>query len=288
MTSLTTLAFLGHGETLDSPEFGLTVNKAFQFLLGKGPQKMMYEHAMMTYALAEGYGITRFPGLKPPLQEAVDVLIKAQKVNKSTKHVGGWRYSSSSIDSDTSVTGWCVQALKAAKAAGADVPDETLDLASQYLWKMYANGTFGYESPDGSFRPSVTAIGVFSQSLLNQVNDPRIRPSLDRLKTVKPDWDKDTMWPLYAWYYMTHAQFQGGGQYWEHWDNSFRETLLRHQSADGHWDSPTASKENYGPTYSTAFCTLMLEVYYRYPATPTKASPLPPMSTLPPLPRKTR
>jgi hypothetical protein len=69
---------------------------------------------------------------------------------------------------------------------------------------------------------------------------------------------------VYTWYYQTQANFQGGGSYWEHWNNIFRDNLIRHQSADGHWDFPPASRENYGHAYSTALCCLMLEVYYRY------------------------
>ena len=126
ITGLATLAFLGHGETPDSPEFGATLMKAFQYLIAKVPANSMYEHAILTYALAEGYGMTQSPALKEPLQKCVDALIKAQQVKKAKPiHIGGWRYKHDSDDADTSVTGWCVQALEAAKLAGANVPDSS-------------------------------------------------------------------------------------------------------------------------------------------------------------------
>jgi hypothetical protein len=265
ITGLATLAFLGHGHTADDPEFGPTIMKAFQYLVSKTPQSNVYSHAIVTYALAEGYGMTQSPALKEPLQRCVDVLVQSQQVKKENPlHVGGWRYSLGSTDADTSVTGWCVQALEAAKLAGASVPEAAFEGASRYLWNMFAGGSFGYSDTTGGFRPSTTAIGVLCQAFLGQSGDPRIKQSLDKLKEEKFEWDKDKGWTVYVWYYLTQAFFQGGGSYWERWNNNFRDALIRKQSQDGHWDYPPQSRETYGLAYSTALCCLMLEVYYRY------------------------
>jgi len=222
-------------------------------------------HAIVTYALAEGYGMTQSPALKEPLQRCVDALVQSQQVKKENPlHAGGWRYSLGGTDADTSVTGWCVQALEAAKLAGASIPESTFEGASKYLWNMYTGGSFGYTEPVGGFRPSTTAIGVLCQAFLGQGGDPRVKQSLDKLKNEKFEWEKDKGWTIYVWYYQTQACFQGGGSYWEHWNNNFRDALIRKQSSDGHWDFPPQSKENYGLAYSTSLCCLMLEVYYRY------------------------
>lgn len=264
ITGLATLAFLGHGHTPDDTEFGQTLMKAFQYLVSKVPQNNMYEHAILTYALAEGYGMTQSPALKEPLQRCVDVLLKAQQVKKDNPlHTGGWRYNPNSKDSDVSVTGWCVQALEAAKLAGANIPPSAFEAASKYLWNMYSNGSFGYTEPTG-FRLGTTAIGILCQAFLGQAGDERIKKALDKIRNEKFDWDSDKGWTIYTWYYQTQACFQGGGSYWESWNNSFRDALIRKQAADGHWDYPPQSRENYGLAYSTALCCLMLEVYYRY------------------------
>lgn len=264
ITGLATLAFLGHGHTPDDPEFGQTLMKAFQYLVSKGPQGNMYEHAILTYALAEGYGMTQSPALKEPMQKCVDILVKSQQATKKDAlHVGGWRYSQGADDSDTSVTGWCVQALEAGKLAGASVPESTFESASKYLWNMFSGGSFGYDKP-GGFRLGTTAIGILCQAFMGQGGDPRTKQALDKLKNEKFEWENDKGWTIYTWYYQTQACFQGGGSYWEHWNNSFRDALIRKQSQDGHWDFPTKSTENYGHAYSTALCCLMLEVYYRY------------------------
>jgi|GEM_PF-827366 hypothetical protein len=268
ITGLATLAFLGHGHTPDDAEFGRTIANAFKFIVARVPEGSkgnMYVHAIATYALAEGYGMTQSPSLKEPLQKGVDILVQAQAVSKANSmHVGGWRYTMGHDSSDTSVTGWCVQALHAAKLAGASIPDDVFTKASHYLWNMYGGGHFGYEKPGGD-HPTMTPIGILCQSFLGQGSDARIKQSLDKLKTRTFDWDKENQWAIYHWYYLTQANFQGGGSYWQHWNNIFRDNLIRHQATDGHWDVPPKSNEGkHGLAYSTSLCCLMLEVYYRY------------------------
>jgi len=279
ISALATLAFLGHGETPDSEEFGATLTKAFRFLTASFNTGInMYEHAIVTYALAEGYGMTRSASLRQPLEQRVALLFQAQQVPKAESlHNGGWRYSAGSVDADTSVTGWCVQALSAARLAGLDVPPSVLDSASQFLWNMHHDGTFGYERPGGT--TSTTAIGVLSQMFLGQGADPRLKVSLEKLKSVRFEWDK-TEAPLgmvlHQWYYLTQVFFHAGGAYWKNWNGLFREALLQRQADDGHWDLPAMSKEkefNQPPVYSTALCALMLEVYYRYLPTYQQLAP---------------
>ncbi|MCX7886741.1 MAG: hypothetical protein N3B01_05730 [Verrucomicrobiae bacterium] len=270
ISALATLAFLGHGETPDSAEFGVTLTQAFRFLSqGFDPHGNLYEQALAAYALAEAYGMTRTPSLREPLVRRIELLLQAQQAPKTDPlHVGGWRYSIVSSDADTSVTGWCVQALTAARLAGIEVPQATLDAASQFLWNLYRDGSFGYQQPGGT--TSTTAIGVLCLMLLGHGHDPRIGTALEKLKPVRFDWEK-TEAPLgmvlHQWYYLTQVFFQAGGNYWKNWNEQFRETLLRQQADDGHWELPAMSKEkefNVPPVYSTALCALMLEVYYRY------------------------
>jgi hypothetical protein len=279
ISALATLAFLGHGETPDSEEFGATLTKAFQFLTATfNPGVNMYEHAIATYALAEGYGMTRAPSLREPLETRVAFLLKAQQTPKTDPlHAGGWRYSAGSTDADTSVSGWCVQALLAARLAGVDVPQSALDAASEFFWKMHHDATFGYERPGGT--SSTSAISALSLMFLGHGNDPRLKPALDKLKPLRFDWDK-TEAPLgmvvYQWYYLTQAFFHAGGAYWRNWNDQFRDALLQRQAEDGHWKLPAMSKEkefNLPPVYSTALCALMLEVYYRYLPTYQQLAP---------------
>jgi hypothetical protein len=277
-TALAVLAFLGHGETADSVEFGACVNKGLQYLVTQvgsnglvaGQEAQGYAQGIVAMALSEAYGMTRAPAVRDPLERAIRAITISQKVKKKDpKFVGGWRYSPTSDDADTSVSGWMVMALKSAKLAGVAVPEESFDLASQYLWTMYGDGGFGYNAPGRDWGP--TAIGVLSQQFMGHGDDKRIKRALDYLKEQKADWEKTkSAYVLYGWYYETQAMFQGGGSYWEYWNNLIRDTMVKSQSDDGHWALPPQSEwelksvGNDSPVYSTSLGCLILEVYYRY------------------------
>jgi hypothetical protein len=276
ISGLATLAFLGHGETPDSEEFGATVGKALKYLVSNINENgqvsasghMMYDQAIVTYAIAEGYGMTQSPALKEPLYRTVSLLLRAQQVPKKGADNGGWRYTPGSVDADVSVSGWCIQALHAAKLAGADVSDSNLELAAKYLWQNFSGGVFGYANPGGDIqaRKSTTAIGVLCQAFLGNGGDARCKQALDLLAPHKFNWDGESKkHTAYHWYYMTQAMYQGGGNYWIEWDNTFRNSLIKHQAEDGHWPpAPQSNEGTYGAAYTTSLCCLMLEVYYRY------------------------
>lgn len=274
LAALGALAFLGHGETPDSEEFGATVNKALQFLVSTvGPEGRvspanMYAQGAVMLALSEAYGMTQSPVVKEPLGRMINAVVAGQKAKKKDgKHVGGWRYALSSDESDTSVTGWIVMGLKSARLAGLTVPDEAFEGASTYLWHMCDGEGFGYMKPD--HWPGTTAIGVLCQQFMGHGDDRRIKKSLDFLKDQKANWDTtETYYVLYQWYYITQAMFQGGGSYWEYWNHQIRDTMVKNQLDDGRWMPPPKSKEEAklvnSPAYSTALGCLILEVYYRY------------------------
>jgi hypothetical protein len=269
-TALATLAFLGHGEMPDRGEFSGNVYNACAYLVGCLDEngfvkdKNMYAQGALTLALAEAFALTGNHALKQALEKAVAANIAAQKVEKSPLHQGGWRYTLTSTDSDTSVSGWIILSLKTAKLAGIHVPQEVFDQAADYLWRMNAqDGGFGYSSPSRS--PNMTGVGAVCQQFLGNGQDPRVRKALDYLKEQKFNWQSTANWPLYGWYYITQAMFQSGGAYWEYWSRQFRPALLAAQHTDGHWDPPPQGKSDpRDPVYATALCCLMLEVYYRY------------------------
>jgi len=138
-TALATLAFLGHGETPDSMEFGETVSRALEYLsLHVGADGFVSDasqdyiggdsQGLMALALSEGYMITQSPLLRDPLERALNTIVRAQSAAKANaQQVGGWRYRPSSDDSDVSVTGWMIMALTSARLAGLHVPQEVCD-----------------------------------------------------------------------------------------------------------------------------------------------------------------
>ena len=76
-----------------------------------------YEQGV-TMALAEAYAMSEDSRLRAPLQKALQVLQDRQAPS------GGWNYTSANEGRhDSSVTGWCLMALKSAKAADMPVGD---------------------------------------------------------------------------------------------------------------------------------------------------------------------
>jgi hypothetical protein len=277
VSALAVLAFLGHGETPESKEFGNTVLKGLQYLLGAVTDSgavrggNMYAQGAVTLALAEGYGMTQSLAIKGPLQRAVNAIVSSQKAPKRNPVFnGGWRYSPGANDADTSVSGWMIMALKSAKLAEMEVPNEAFESSTRYIWNMYANGIFGYEQPGQQQSYATTAIGILCQQFLGNGADERVKKSLDGLNTQKVDWEKSQApWLMYVWYYANQAMFQAGGTYWRDWNISMSDSLLKNQSPDGHWDAPPRSTEEVkygenGRAYTTTMACLMLEVYYRY------------------------
>lgn len=277
-SALATLAFLGHGETPESKEFGTTVHKALEYLVSKvnaegavegvGAMHGMYGQGLVTLALAEGYVMTSSPFIKDPLERATQFIVKAQGAAKAKPtDVGGWRYTPTSNDSDLSVTGWQIMALKSAKNAGINVPQEVFDQASKYLWATYGNNGFGYTGPGPS--PGMTGVGVLCAQFLGHGEDERVKRALRFLRDQDVEWEKTRgSWVLYAWYYITQAMFQGGPDVWPSWNSKIRD-IVKHQADDGHWPCPPGSDWEFKeasktPAYATAICCLTLEVYYRY------------------------
>jgi hypothetical protein len=281
--ALATLAFLGHGETPDSVEFGQTVSRSLQYLalhvdangqitgMSEGYYGYGYSQGLAVLALSEGYAMTQSPALREPLDRALKEIIRAQSTPKANpKHDGGWRYYPNSNDSDVSVTGWMVMALKSARAAGMDIPQDVFDKAAQFLWNMYdtKNPGFGYQTPERY--ASMTAVGVLCQQFIGNGSDHRVRSALDYLREQKVDWNKTSGdYVLYGWYYITQAMFQGGGAYWQYWNHEIRDAMVKNQQDDGRWLPPPKSAVETKdlaatPAYSTALGALILEVYYRY------------------------
>ncbi len=268
-----TLAFLGHGETVDSAEFGVTVQKALEFIVsrvndGGTYSGNMYVQALGVFALAEGYAMSGSPALKAPLERSAHVIVQSQKAQKENAiHVGGWRYSAGDATSDLSVSGWQIMAIKSAANAGVEIPPEAFDKALKYVFAQYGKPGFGYSGPGTS--PTMSAVGILCAQFLGGGDDERVETALKYLRDQPIDWESIGGHALYQLYYSAQAMFQGGDKYWPKWNDQMREMLIKNQASDGHWPCPPKSGEATGgydktPAYATALGALMLETYYRF------------------------
>ncbi len=272
MSGMALLAYLGHCELQDSPTFGPTVQKGIDFLTSTPPDEVVhngnkgsYAHPIRTYALCEAYTMTKIPKLKEYDKRAAEVIIKGQ--NES----GGWAYGYGKgpvAHTDLSVTGWNIQALKAAALTGISIDglDASMDKATAYTKRCQdATGKFAYKEGSGG-KPSLTGTGVLCLQIWKNASSKEAQLGLDWIiANQKQEWKEVN---VYEWYYHAQACFQatgvsGGSKYWRAWNKNFQQIVCGAQASDGHWPH---GKHFHGDTdiYRTTMTILMLEVYYRY------------------------
>ncbi len=299
-TGLSLLAFLGAGHTTQSnSEYSPQVQQAVRYLLSKQDARTghfgncaAYGHAVATYALAECFALTGDDNLREPLQSAIAQIISKQNHTRDARFFGGWNYyypDDEVYDSwpRVSVTSWQVMALKSARLAGLDVPQETLDDARTFLNNSWDRnlGAYRYNSAPSRLNstyptlPASTPAALFALSLLGEdIKDREFRRARSYIMRRTPDvyryggqnaFVKHAQGNLYFWYYSSLALLRTGGSQWKRWNEGLKQTLLPAQAKDGSWEPISVYAEYAGDTdedrsYSTAMCVLSLEVYYRY------------------------
>ena len=237
-TGLAILAFLAHGETPGSKEFGPTVEKAMQFLIDsigkkkdktgkevvtfKGADGNEYATLIATYALCEAYGMTRNPNTKIVATQTLQRIVDNQSAT------GGWDYgiNKASTRDDMSFAGWALQALKAGKMAGIHPKglDECIKKAIKCLkTRNFRGGGFNYTAGGGP--TGLTATGCLAMQLLGYMNEKEVKSALDYMREWNPSFvsrvkgmSKDDAAkipgpgsnPQYYCYYAAQCKYQAG------------------------------------------------------------------------------
>jgi hypothetical protein len=273
-TGMALLAFLGAGHTHLYGEYAERVDRGLTFLVnnisereyGSGDlrdtvkgNEGLYAQGIATMALCEAYAMTGDNSrLRQAAQEAADFIVRAQDPRG-----GGWRYQPGQRG-DTSVIGWQLMALKSARLANLKVPQDSIQLAANFLKSVQSeNGAvYGYTNPRG--RPSTTAVGLLCRMYLGwNLRHPALRRGVEILDATGPSPND-----MYYNYYATQVLFHWGGKPWEVWNEKMRRRLVDSQRHDGHavgsWDPNDLHGNTGGRLYMTCLCVMTLEVYYRY------------------------
>ena len=287
MTGLALLAYLGHCETPESPKFGDSVVNAALFLMdrclkndgkitnGQRGHHEAYEHAIATYALCELYTMTKesgkeIPRLESVLKKAVGVIVDAQSRD------GGWPYGfAAKGKDDMSVSGWQIQALKAAYNTGRKFSgvERALDKAvEKYLPAIQdADGAFKYNPDHAKGKPTLTGAALLGMQIWNGMGtkeyDKGFKYLTAKYKNPSPGGN------YYAPYYNTQVFFMAEGKEWEEYNKKFQPKLLDAQNSDGSWLKDGGTRKD-NQIMNTAWAILMLEVYYRYLPTTDKVKDL--------------
>ena len=277
ITSLSVMAFLSAGHVPGEPgPYREAVEKGIRYVLAsQKPNGMltsntshgpMYCHGISTLMLAEVVGMSADAELaeqsRAALARAVDLILKAQDLSKGPTQAGGWRYQPTSRDSDLSVSGWQVMALRAAKSAGCAVPSGQIDKAVAYVKKCAVkDGGFGYQPGGGPNNPR-TGTGILALEICGDHLTPEAIAGAEYLIKHPPRWSSEDF--FYEVYYCSQATFQVGDKYFLSYYPKLTAILLQHQSPDGSWLSGDGHDRSGGANYCTAMAVLALAVEYRY------------------------
>jgi hypothetical protein len=268
-------------------------------------------------ALSEAYGMTGAKYWRDPAQHGIDFVERAQRPSPASPTAKwGWRYGSRDdveqaigsatdpdhlrqlYDADTSVTTWCVMALKSAELSKLAVDGASLAGALEFAKFVTADdGSVGYldrasagavlAGPYGdafAYHPTtMCALGMCIRIFAaHDPADPILDRSASRIVADLPLVSKDGRTvDYYYWYYASLAlnQLDGpdsprkSGKYWNPWNKAMVDALLALQDGtprscrEGGWlmNDRWASASGAGALYATAMSVLTLEVYYRYP-----------------------
>ena len=302
MTGYAVLAFLGAGYDHVTPnKFRKTVKSGVDYLLsqvdetGKFPG-VNYTQGIAAMALAEAYGMSNDPKLRDKTQKAINEILRQQNKDPedpvpesglSSSGGLGWNYTGPADKNDGSVSGWCVMALKSAKACGLNVGNG-LAGSKNYLIKAWRDANPNWKTLDAYSDRSVfpykwyggvkgsadklqlACVGALCSVFLGYKEGDVMLSTLinEIMATQVPE-----KYPCntYYMYYNTLGVFMAGGNKWKTWNEKVRPMLINAQRKEdgcfnGSWNYQFTKfhGHNTGRLLSTAYCCLSLEVYYRY------------------------
>ena len=296
-TALALLSFQGAGYTHRQFKYEKTCGRALAWMIqNQRPNgdlyvrtdsksdgnAWLYSHSIATLALCEAYGMTQDESIKQNAQSAINFLIQSQDPQG-----GGWRYQPK-IGSDTSVTGWCMMALKSAELSGLQVSQESYGRISKWLEGSQAAENqkylyrYNWQAADTPATrhgrvptPVMTSVGLLMRLYLGWRRDnPDMQRGTDWLVERLPSEGtaQNPQRDTYYWYYATQVMFHMGGDRWKTWCGSLYPMLIRTQIKNGEyvgsWEPngriPDAWGRFGGRLYVTTLNLLSLEVYYRH------------------------
>ncbi|MEM9658290.1 MAG: squalene--hopene cyclase [Planctomycetota bacterium] len=272
VTGLCLMTFLASGE---DPNFGVYSNhirKALRSII-KGQNadtgyfgNSMYHHGFAMLGLAEAYGAvddrnlwaSGSEGPKRSIGAALELSVRAAVTSQKKNQYGGWRYSPNSTDADTSVSGAVLVGLLAARNAGIEVPDESIDRAVAYYVAMTSDsGHVAYSGGMGGMGESLarTSIGAVVYAVARRKDLPQYEATLTSLKGRLEQ--PASSYRDYTRYYQAQALYQGDLEAWKKWNRLLVRQLKKEQLPDGSFPG------DMGKSVGTAMSLLSLALNYR-------------------------
>jgi len=307
LTGLGLLAFTANGYDHKSGDRRNVLRSAILYLRKTqtadgcfGPQDenlFVYNHAIATTALAELYGLTADPVLKPILDHAAGFIVAAQNPGL------GWRYGVQTSYNDSSVAGWMLLALHSASQVGIAL-DASKVYGDAFRWfdlatiKVDGSWHTGYDFPGSNnarlraaqtyeSNPTMDAIHGAVRMLTRETRGAaeQLADFEQAIATNPPKWEHNQL-DYYYWFWATLFLQQHAGKNRDNWWKTVSGVLTKHQrgwheldtKADrttaeklaehGSWDAVDAWSTAGGRVYATAINVLTLSMPWRFSAEP--------------------
>jgi hypothetical protein len=271
-TGLAVMAFLASGEDPNFGRYALAIRPALRSVI-RGQDSStgylgdsMYQHGFAMLALAEAYGALDETALwegeanrsHRSIGEALELGVRCALTAQSKNPHQAWRYSPGARDADTSVSGAILMGLLAARNAGIEVPDSSIDKAIDYFSSMTnETGVVGYSGGMGGFGQSIArssiACLVFSIAKRKDLKQYEATRAY-----ITKNMDEQSHYVEYTRYYQAQALFQADIQAWEKWNRSLIRQLKAAQNQDGSFSG------QFGLATTTSLNLLSLALNYRF------------------------
>jgi hypothetical protein len=273
MTGLAGLAFLSAGHVPGRGKHAKSVEKAARFLAKLQDRegcyadiggRSMHGHGYALHFMAEVYGMTSDPNLAKKLRKSVKNGVRLTCRTQSP--TGGWYYQPvSSSQHEGSITVTQVQAIWAARQAGINVPQKTIDKGITYMKKsQQGDGGISYRLGMGGSRPALSVAGVMVFCGLGRRESREATKAIGYMRRLLSGKTKNryaSSFQHYQDFYMGQALYQAGDPDWSKHYPKLRDAIIKAQAADG---SITRGRSSYGGAYSTACEVLVLAIPYQY------------------------
>jgi hypothetical protein len=282
LTALSVMAFLSRGHRPGLGPYGVVLDRAIDFTIScQKPSGLIcygsydaeaafnnsdtYNHAISLLMLGEVYGMIageRAIRVRQTIEKGLSFTHALWVTPKNPGETGGWRYLHKRFESDLSVTGWYVAALRSLKNAGFDVPKEVMDRTSKYVLYCYSDTarTFNYRGPlQPRYTVAMTGAGILSLALAGQPSHPSAIAAGETLTRHQFTFGMSRCY--YGCYYATQAAAQLGGTTWVTVYRNVAGFLLPLQRESGQW--PVSDQPEYGPIYSTSLAVLSLTPHFQ-------------------------
>ena len=273
-TGLGLMAFLASGEDPNYGKYSQPIRKAIRSIIRTQNGSTgylgdsMYQHGFATLALAEAYGAVDESNLweggapkkgrERTLGEALELAVRCAITSQAKNPYKAWRYSPGARDADTSVSGAVLMGLLAARNAGIEVPDKSIDGAIKYFSQMTGDsGSVGYSGGIGGFGQSIarSSIACLVYSIAKRKDLKQFEATK---KYIVGNMNETSHYEEYARYYEAQALFQADIDAWEKWNRGLVRKLKSIQNEDGSFTG------QFGGSTSTSLNLLALALNYRF------------------------